>query len=423
DVTVLADLPRLESLNLSFNAVQDLSPLLGLDSLKALELTGNPLDDRSLTEYLPALKAEGVQVTFATAPDTSEPEPPPAFPLFRLAFLAASSSNFHLNIFIARTDGGPLLNLLPEKTDFGIPTWSPDGSQLAFVSNRDDALRATYAIYAINADATGLRRLTQEGEPSGRGLYWSPDGAHIAFTVSGGSSFDPNGARSSLYVMDAGGGNVRRLTHPQAQDGDVCWSPDGSRIAFVRSVVRWREQQSGGYSIDSSYSDIYTVDLSGSDSLRLTNAHGYYWRPTYSPDGTRIAFVSDQQGQEDILVMNADGTGLMNLTQDPAEDWAPAWSVDGAEILFCSSRASTGGDFFAISADGGPVRQLSEGVLLDLGEGTPSWSPDRSLAAFVSRTETLPSLYVWDRVSNQVLNLSGDLEVQWPDSRVVWAPR
>jgi TolB protein len=425
DLSALAALRLLQTLNLSFNAIQDLSPLLGLASLKTLEVSGNPLTDQSRRQHLPGLQGKGVQVTYAVEPETPEPAGPAALPLLRFAFRAIPPNGYRYNLFVGQTDGSTPFDLLPENADFGTPEWSPDGSLLVFVSNRDDPLRSSWQIYAINADGTGLRQLTQEARTYS-GLRWSPDGSHIAFAVRYGF-FDADGQKTDLYVMDAGGGELRRLTRSKAQDGDLCWSPDGTRIAFIRWVTPMPEQSGGMYTVDpsSAYSDIYTIHPSGSDSLRLTGTSGYYESLSWSPDGARIVFeaASSWVEQDDICVMNADGTGLANLTQHPSDEWAPAWSPDGAEILFCSTRASAGGDFFAMSADGSNVRKLSEGFAYELRSGSPSWSPDRSMAGFISKEQSSAALYVWDRASSQVLNVSGDLRVESYDSRIVWAPR
>ena len=318
DLSALAALRLLQTLNLSFNAIRDLSPLLGLASLKALEVSGNPLTDQSRRQHLPVLQGKGVQVTYAVEPETPEPEGPAALPLLRFAFRAKPANGYRHNIFIGQTNGSTPVNLLPENADFGTPEWSPDGSQLVFVSDREDQLRTSNHIYATNPDGSNLRRLTAEAGHY-RSLCWSPDGARIAFTMGGGSTFDPNGARTYLYVMDAGGGNARRLTRPKAQDGDLCWSPDG------------------------------------------------------------------------------------------------------AEILFCSTRESAGGDFYAMNADGSNVRKLSEGFLYEL--DSPSWSPDRSMAGFLSTGANSAALYLWDRSSNQVAKIPGDLKAESYGSRIVWAPR
>ena len=102
--------------------------------------------------------------------------------------------------------------------------------------------------------------------------------------------------------------------------------------------------------------------------------------PTWAPDGTRLAFRSDREGNDEVYVMNADGSGQRNLTRHPASDYSPAWSPDGRRIAFATGRDDpTGSDLWSMRADGshpGPlIRQ--QGI-----DEYPVWAPDGSRLAF-----------------------------------------
>ncbi|MCH8346287.1 MAG: PD40 domain-containing protein, partial [Chloroflexi bacterium] len=173
------------------------------------------------------------------------------------------------------------------------PAWSPDGSKIAFSSDRD----RNNEIYVINADGTGLKNLTNSPDSDTRPV-WSPDGSKIAF-VGGG-----------IYVVNADGTGLTNLTtYSPGANGSPVWSPDGSRIAFLSDRGGSRE--------------IYVMNADGTGLVRLHNA----WTepPTWSPDGTAVAFVS----AGGIYLMSADGTDLFRLPTGVlgvGKDWAPAWS-------------------------------------------------------------------------------------------------
>ena len=130
---------------------------------------------------------------------------------------------------------------------------------------------------------------------------------------------------SEIYVMDANGKSIKRLTHHPLSDTQAVWSPDGTRIAFVSN-------RNGGNI------QIFIMDSNGRNPTRLTD--GVWDRyPTWSPDGSKIAFAAfPEEFNPEIFVMDADGGNQTRLTNQIGLDDAPSWSPDGQRIAFVSRR-------------------------------------------------------------------------------------
>ena len=257
------------------------------------------------------------------------------------------------DICLINLDGTAVAQLTTSLGNDFWPTWSPDGSKLAFQTDRNIApahdsvpARLQLDLYVINADGTGETQISadtaNEAQPA-----WSPDGTKIAFVT------DRDG-NNEIYVMNADGTNVRRLTTNAAADEQPAWSPDGGKIAFV--------------STRSGNTDVWVMDSTGANPAPLTNDAAVDVLPVWSPDSTRIAFQSNRSGDFAIFVMNADGSGITQLTDAGVADGAPAWSPDGTRIAFESD-----GDVWVLLLDGSrPVQVTRSRFALDF---LPRWRP------------------------------------------------
>jgi Tol biopolymer transport system component len=167
-------------------------------------------------------------------------------------------------------------------------------------------------IYVINADRSDLRRLTDhpafDVAPAG-----SPDGT-IAFLsdrddpASGECFPDCN---FEIYVMDANGDHLRRLTHTPVGESHIDWSPDGTQIAYMSRV--------------GSTMQIFVVQRDGTGSVQLTDEGRINEDPLWSADGTQIVFQSNRDGNFEIYVMNADGSDQQRITHNRHGDFWPSW--------------------------------------------------------------------------------------------------
>lgn len=185
--------------------------------------------------------------------------------------------------------------------------------------------------------------------------------------------FDASGDESwDLYAVSIDGSGLVRLTDEPAPDFDGTCSPDGTRIAY-------RSERDGN-------PEIYVMNADGSGELDLTNDPATDYSPSWSPDGTQLAFASDRAGgtANDIYVMNGDGTDVRRVTDSPAIEEYPTWSPDGNRIAFANEST---GEIWIVYVDGSGLRNLSSPV----GDGTrddgPAWSPDGTHIAFSSGPE------------------------------------
>lgn len=275
------------------------------------------------------------------------------------------------------------------------PYWSPDGGQIVFQSDRHNHMSGGFSIYVMNADGTNVRRLTFR-EESDETPVWSPDGSKILF-----SSYitDEN---NELFIMNADGSDIVRLTSDPGRDGHQKFSPDGSTIIFNS------QRDDDGQSDVTNY-EIYEMDVDGSDVRRLTNFAEWDTYPSISPDGSKIVWrrVLPTGGNtasgrnSEIFTMNRDGSNPVNLTSLPAFDGYPSWSPDGSMIVFASNRAGeTGGNFhiYIMNADGSGAEKILENDAL-VEDARPIWSPDGSKILFNRQ-------YVADESSIDILILS-----------------
>ena len=249
---------------------------------------------------------------------------------------------------------GPI-NLTNNQASDGHPSWSPDGTKIAFSSDRNGDLD----VFIMNADGSEQINITNDPEIKELSPDWSPDGNKILYRAQAGKI-------PKIFIMNIDGSEKTDLTYNRnSRDVGATWSPDGKMIAF-ESAMGDRE-------------DIYIMNSDGSGLFRVTDNPGKNYAPSWSPDGEKIAFVSDLDGRRDIFIINIDGTGQKNLMGDfEGESFAPDWSPDGEKIAFYSD---IDGDFeiFIMNADGSDIYQVTN----NWGEDTyPDWSPDGKKIAF-----------------------------------------
>jgi Tol biopolymer transport system component len=207
-------------------------------------------------------------------------------------------------IFSINVDGTKPRELTNGSINYA-PAWSPDGSRIAFVRDRD-----LPQIWIMNGDGSGETRLTRAPGKSDYGPEWSPGGRKVLFTRY--KSYGRRCLRSDIFVIKTDGSRATNLTGScRLREWGGQWSPDGSKIAFTRATDHGAQ--------------IFVMNANGTGVRRLTKGPGRNDLPKWSPDGSRIAFISKRDGNRELYVMTADGTSETRLTQSRGMEYQQTW--------------------------------------------------------------------------------------------------
>jgi len=226
----------------------------------------------------------------------------------RIVFVSNRDGN--QQIYIMNADGTNQTRLTKNSATDANPKPSADGKKIVFDSNRD----GNPEIYVMNADGSSLVQLTFDTYPDIPALsescytpVWSMDGTRMAFLSL------VHGNLQTLYVMNADGSNRVKIAQAGmvSSVGVPTWSADNVHIAFSQS-----HSPSSGI--------IQIVNCDGTNLVSCPN-HSLDYAPSYSPNGSKIAFCTTHDGNNQIYIMNADGTGQIRITNDAAEDSYPSW--------------------------------------------------------------------------------------------------
>ena len=264
----------------------------------------------------------------------------------------------NLELFTMPADGSSVRRLTTTPANETLPTWSPDGTEIAFLSFQADlesldADASPAEIKIMRADGSGVQTLTTP-EPHMGAMTWSPDGERVAFAAQG-----------NIHVMRADGTQRHVLTDAEGDENWPSWSPDG-KLILVASSNSSPEQLS-----------TIVVGESHPTPLQQPGSEG-----AWSPDGQSIALVSDRDGKpdardpvdwnEEIYVTTADASRVRRITQIPGNDhWPPAWSPDGTHLAFTSDGCRDNSEILITEAGGrGPSWRATHHPARDL---FPSW--------------------------------------------------
>lgn len=351
--------------------------ILALICLVAGACRGTALEDAELdptTTQAPGSPTTTESPATTTTPSTTTALATTTMPPPSPEELGVIAYNRAGELWLINADGTDTRALVTSVAVEGAPSWSPDGTKLAFTGFEWGPQIIIWDIWIVGVDGSELTNLTRSSETSVLSPSWSPDGSQIVFVDT----------HWDLWVIDVDGSDRKRITSDVAHQSSPAWAPDGSLIAYCSLPV------TGGLM---GSNDIWVIEPDGTDPTRLTD-RGDSCLPAWAPDSSQIAFTAfvfaqDASGDHsDIWVMQRDGSGQRNLTNDPARfDRAPAWSPDGTTIAFDSAGPLRGrqdpdrgvviehdppADVYLVDAGGGPKTRLTTGVEP---EGAPAWRP------------------------------------------------
>ena len=380
----------------------------------------------------------------------------------RIVFISGRDGN--QEIYVQDLDGSNLQRLTDHPARDAFPTFSPDGTQIVFNSNREGE---NMDVYIMNADGSDVRKLTDwKSDEEIRPGCWSSDGTQIFF-VSGQSgkdniyvmniepfvpreiladdaldlgapSYSADGAKillsstgvdgSELRLLDTntkqvttlrklqpsegnarlspdgnwivinariddnsevclirsdGTGEIKNLTNNRARDSGASWSPDGSKILF-------ESNRDGNYDL----TQLYIMNQDGSNQHRIYYSNAISAYATWSPDGKHIAFANDKEddrtGNFEIFTIEPETTEAeKRLTFRRQYDISPAYSPDGSRIAF-ASHSDGNWEIYMMNSDGSGLVRITRDAADD---GEPAWSPDGKRIVFVSSRNGKASLY------------------------------
>jgi TolB protein len=260
----------------------------------------------------------------------------------RLSYVTKSGTSFKLQV--ADSDGENVQDALRSSESIISPSWSPDGTKVAYVSFEEKK-----PVIWVHDLHTGERKKVANYKGNNSAPTWSPDGSKLAVALTESGS-------TQIYAISANGGEKQRLSNSAGIDTEPRFSPDGQSIYFT-------SDRSGG-------PQIYKMSANGGAAQRMTFKGAFNISPRISPDGKTLAYISMREGKYQLYALDLTNSQELRLSDGP-DDEAPSFSPNGRYIMY-ATKSGGRGTLAVVSIDGSVKHQLST----QLGEiREPTWGP------------------------------------------------
>lgn len=233
-------------------------------------------------------------------------------------------------IYMSDEEGKTRVKVLNATLSDGYPAVSPTGKTIAFYGKYDRY--RTWSIHVADVDGSNVRRLTDKKHVWDSSPTWSPDGSTIAFARE---YKDTSGNwHEEIWLINPDGSGLRQIKAIEGRSPE--FMPDG-RILFQSK---------------SSPSQISIANIDGSNIIQLTNDETNNMQPKISPNGLKVAYLSNRDGNQEVYVMNLDGSNQQRVTKNDIQEWDPVWSPTGDKVFFSSQNVHGFYDIYKANADG-----------------------------------------------------------------------
>ena len=261
----------------------------------------------------------------------------------RIAYITKIGKRYDLQVSDA--DGANPQSVLKSNEPIISPTWSPDGTKLAYVS-----FEKKKPIVIVHTLTSGQREIVANYKGNNSAPAWSPYGGKLAIVLT-------YGANSQIYTVDSSGGGLKQITKSTAIDTEPAFSPDGNWIYF--SSDRGGRPQ------------IYKVPADGGNPSRVTFEGGYNVSPRFSPDGKSLVYIRNDGGKFRVALQDL-ASGQVQLLSEGSQDESPSFAPNGRVILY-ATKVKGRGALAAVSVDGKVRQRLNDATGGDVRE--PAWGP------------------------------------------------